>query len=80
MAPAEGVAQDHPQNALKVASCAMDRRLADTAHKIMRLLAYFEGSLRVGGHFPHKSKWYTYRINRSLRRVKNCVGMLKHLA
>jgi hypothetical protein len=59
----EGVAQDHPENTLKVASCAVDRRLADTTHKIRRLLAYFEGSLRVGGNFPHKNKKYRYRMN-----------------
>ncbi|MFA5625253.1 MAG: hypothetical protein WC966_09410 [Bradymonadales bacterium] len=43
-----GVAQDHPRNTLSAAFCAVARRIAETLHKIKRLLAYLEGSLRVG--------------------------------
>jgi hypothetical protein len=47
-----GVAQDHPKNALIAAFCAVNERIASTPHKILRQLAHFAGSLRVGGLEP----------------------------
>jgi len=43
-----GVAQDRPKQGPQSAFCAVVRRLGETMHKILRLQAHAEGSLRVG--------------------------------
>jgi len=50
-----GVTQDRLKKKPKAARCAMVERIAKTSHNVLRLLAYFEGSLREGGTPPTKT-------------------------
>ncbi|MGI5829684.1 MAG: hypothetical protein ACOX8U_05895 [Bradymonadia bacterium] len=57
------------------AFCAMDWRIADTSHKIMRSLANLARTPARGGNFPLQKGGISSVYGKALDRLRNKVGI-----